>query len=258
MATDLGVGDAETATLTVSPADAGTEVTLTVHKPDGTSAAVTMTGGPLVAVPDTTPTQYGQVWTADTPVVYSQAGRWVLHYEVTGTGEGAEDLEVFVVPSPVAGGPTWAPGRSRVANYVPHRTLARSPSSIIDSQDSYALTFDGTTRPTGLMVDRLIADGVAWVSSRVYPLNTRVESAAAVVAALYAAAAVERSWPNDDQSLQRANDMEKRLDRLMADLITANQNATDQDNDTGDYAVDVAPMWSFPPADTRYDEAGYW
>jgi hypothetical protein len=108
------------------------------------------------------------------------------------------------------------------------------------------------------MVDRLIADGVAWVSSRVYPLNTRVQSAAAVVVALYAAAAVERGWPNDDQSLQRANDMEKRLDLLMADLITANTDANDQDSGEGEYAIEVAPVWSFPPADPRYDSAAYW
>lgn len=249
ISTDLGVGDAETATLTVSPADVTTTVTLTVHKPDTTTTTVTMTAGALVPIPDTSPAQYSQVWSADTPVVYDQAGHWVLHYDVTGTGEGAEDLDVWVVPSPVAGGPTWAPGRSRVANYVPHRTLARSTSSIIDSQDSYALTFDGTTRPTGLMVDRLITDGVAWVASRVYPMNARVEQAASVVVSLYAGAAIERGWPNDDQSLQRALDMEKRLDLLMADLIAANGNANDVDLDTGDYGIDVAPMWASWPAD---------
>ncbi|WP_433730997.1 hypothetical protein ACQP2Y_21555 [Actinoplanes sp. CA-051413] len=231
-------------------------MTLIVSKPDGTSTPVVMTGAALVAIPDTTPTQYSQVWTADSPVVYDQAGRWVLHYEVTGTGEGAEDLEVFVVPSPVAGGPTWTPGRSRVANYVPHRTLARSTASIVDSQDEYALTFDQTTRPSGLMVDRLIADGVAWVTSRVYPLNERVQDAASVIVALYCAAAVERSWPNDDQSLQRANDMEKRLDLLMADLIAANGSANDEDGTTIPSAV--MPYWSFPPADTRLDYPTYW
>ena len=254
--TDVGTGDSELPYLVVEPADAGTAVTLTVNKPDGTSYPATMGAGVLVAIPDTNPTQFSQTWTASAPVVFDQPGRWVLHYVVTGTGEGAEDYEMFVVPSPVAGGPTWAPGRSRVANYVPHRTLARSVSSIIDSQDDYALTFDATTRPTGLMVDRLIADGVAWVASRVYPLNARTQDAAAVVAALYTAAAVERSWPNDDQSLQRANDMEKRLDLLMADLITANTAANATDGST--LPAVALPSWSFPAPNLRYDDARYW
>jgi hypothetical protein len=254
ISTDLGVGDAETATLTVSPADVTTAVTLTVHKPDTTSTTVTMTAGALVPIPDTSPTEYSQTWTADDPIVYTQAGHWVLHYDVTGTGEGAEDLDVFVVPSPVAGGPTWAPGRSKVATYVPHRTLARSTSSIIDSQDEYVLTFDQTTRPTGLQTDALIVDAVAWVAARVSPLQTTMHDLARAVAALLTAAWIERSWPNDDQSLQRANDMEKRLDRLMADLIDANNSA----GGTGDYGIDVAAVWAFPAADCRWDSPNYW
>lgn len=254
MSSDVGVGDSEVGTLAVSPADGTTAVTLTVTGPDGTDIAVTMTAGALVEIPDTSPTEYSQVWTADTPVVYDQAGRWVLSYVVTGTGEGAEDLEVFVVASPVAGGPTWTPGRSRVANYVPHRTLARSTSSVIDSQDNYALTFDSTTRPSGQTCDRLIADGVAWVTGRVYPLHARLEPSAAVVVSLYCAAFIERSWPNDDQSLQRANDMERRLDVLLADLIEANNAA----NETGDFGIDVVPLWQFPEADSRWDYPTYW
>jgi hypothetical protein len=258
LSTDVGVGDAEVAVLTVEPADAGTAVTLTVTGPDGTSIAVTMTGAALVPIPDTSPIQYSQVWTADTPVVYDQAGRWVLHYEVTGTGEGAEDLEVFVTPSPVAGGPTWAPGRSRVANYIPHRTLVRSATSTIASEDGYEYTFTSETRPTGVQVDRLIADGIAWVSALITPMHPTSEAAAGLLAALYSAIAVERSWPDDDQALQRANDMEKRLDNLLASLTAANRTANDGDLVTPPGAPAVNPYWSFPPADPRYDSAGYW
>lgn len=254
----MSVGDSELATLTVEPADVGTAVTLTVRKPDGTSTPVTMAGAALVPIPDTSPTQYSQAWTADTPVEYDQAGRWVLHYEVSGTGEGAEDLEVFVVPSPVAGGPTWAPGLSRVAAYVPHRTLARSTSSIVSSQDAYVLTFDSTTRPDGVTVSRLIADGVAWVSALITPMHATSQAAAGLLAALYAAIAVERSWPDDDQALQRANDMEKRLDALLASLTAANRLANDGDLVTPPGAPVAMPYWSFPPADLRYDSAGYW
>lgn len=256
MASDVGVGDAEVASLVVAPADGTTGVTLTVNPPTGAPYDVTMTGGVLVEIPDTSPQQFSQRWTADTPVVYDQPSKWVLHFDVDGTGEGEEDLEVYVVASPVAGGPTWTPGRSRVANYVPHRTLVRSTTSVVESQDTYELTFDGSTVPPGIQVDRLIADGVAWVTSRAYPLNTRVWELAAVVAATFAAAAVERGWPQDDSSLPRANDLEKRMDLLWKDLIAANDKANTDDGVNNPSAV--LPRWSFPHADCRYDNASYW
>lgn len=240
MASDVGVGDSETPFVDVAPADNTTAATLTVNKPDGTSTPVPASGGALTPIPGTSPVQYSQRWTADTPVTYSQPSKWVLHWDVTGTGEGDEDLEVWVVASPVAGGPTWLPGRSRVANYVPHRTLVRSISSIIDSQDTYEYTFDSTTLPSGVQVDRLIADGAAWVRARAINLHINLYDAASVCVALYAAAAVERGWPTDDQSLQRANDIEKRLDAMLDNLVAANDVANGDDG--GDYGIDIVPM----------------
>lgn len=245
--TDIGQGDSESAYLDVAPADNTTVAALLVHRPDGTSTPFTASGGTLTPIPDTSPVQYSQRWTTDTPVVYNQPGKWVLSWTVTGTGEGAEDLEVWVVASPIAGGPTWAPGRSRVANYVPHRTLASSASSIIGSQDTYELTFDSTTRPTGIQIDRLIADGIDWITTLVTPLHPTSQPAAALLAALWAAISAERSWPNDEQSLSRANDMEKRLDSLLAALLVSNGNANN-DSGTEDPAVHPLPVWSFPPA----------
>lgn len=249
MATDLSIGDQEIAQLSVTPADGTTVATLTVTAPDGTTSTPAVTGG---AVDPGTGTQ---IWTS-TPVAFNQPGRWLLDWTVTGTGAGAETQEVYVVASPVAGGPTWTPGRSRVATYVPHRTLVRSTASVVESQDTYELTFDGSTIPSGMQVDRLIADGVAWVTSRAYPLNTRVWQAAAVVAALFAAAAVERGWPQDDSSLPRADALEKRMDLLWKDLIAANDKANTDDGVNNPSAV--LPRWSFPPADCRYDNASYW
>jgi hypothetical protein len=180
----------------------------------------------------------------------------VLSWTVTGTGEGAEDFEVFVVPSPVAGGPTWWPGRSRVAGYVTHRTLARNPAAIKNSQSVFTWTFDSTTTPPGLVVDQLIADGASWVGMRVNPLPTAMHDVARTVTALYAAAAVERTYKADDQSLQRANDIEKRMEALLRDLV----DASNASGGTGDYGLDVSPMpvYSFPPADPRYDYPTYW
>jgi hypothetical protein len=247
--TDIGTGDSEVPDLTITPADNTTTATLTVTKPDGTSTSVPVSGGALT--PITGSAQNSQQWAADTPVVYDQPGHWILGWTVTGTGEGSEDLEVYVVPSPVAGGPTWAPGRSRVANYLPHRTLASSAASIVESDDVYELTFDSTTRPTGVMVSRLIADGVAWVSAKAPNLSATLHDAAAVCVILYCAAMIERSWPNDDQSLQRANDLEKRLDIQLKDLADANEIATG----TGDYGLEVVmPVWRFdnPPCRTYW------
>jgi hypothetical protein len=252
VSSDVGVGDSEIATLLVTPADADTEVTLTVTAPDGTSGPVTMTGGPLTPVEGSTDQQ--QLWTAAAPVVYAQPGRWVLHYAVTGTGQGAEDLEVYVTPSPLAGGPTWWPGRSRVANYVTHRTLARNPSAIVNSQEAHALTFDSTTIPTGIQVDRLIADGAAWVSMRVSPMAEAVQDVAGVVVALYVAAAVERQFPSDERSLERANDIERTMRTVLGELVEANNAA----NGTDDYGIDTVALWSFPKSDCRWDHPTYW
>ncbi|GGN39502.1 hypothetical protein FHR83_006707 [Actinoplanes campanulatus] len=255
MGSDLGVGDADLPYITVLPADTDTVATLTATAPDGTSTDVPVSGGALEPVAGTDPAESRQTWTADDPLEYTQPGRWVLTWTVTGTGEGVEDVEVFVVASPTAGGPTWTPGRSRVANYVPHRTLVRSAASTVTSEDEHAYTFDETTTPTGRQVDALIVDSAAWVSARVPNLTATHHALARAAAALLSAAWVERSWPNDDQSLQRANDMERRADLLMADLVSASNTETD----SGDFGLDIAyPVWSFPVADPRYDDASYW
>lgn len=253
MASDVAVGDSELATLGVSPADADTVATLTVHAPDGSSSTVAVSGGALETIPDSADRQ--QTWTANEPVTYSAPGKWVLSWTVTGTGEGAEDYEVYVVSSPVAGGPTWWPGRSKVAAYVPHRTLIRSATSTISSQDSYELSFSSETRPTGLIVDKLIADGAAWVSALITPLNAKSEALAGVLVALWSAVAVERSWPDDDDSLQRANDMEKQLNSMLVALKVSNDEAN---NGTDDGFDIVYPKFSFPCPDPRYDYPRYW
>lgn len=248
---DIGVGDSELATLLVAPADNTTQVTLAVTAPDGTTTAYPVSGSTLDPIVGSSDTQ--QLWTSDQPVTYTAPGRWVLHWTVTGTGEGTEDLEVFVTASPVAGGPTWLPGRSEVAAYIPHRTLVRSLSSTTESADGYAWTWDSTTTPPGTTVDKLISNGASWVSARLSVVNAASESLARTCVSIFTAAMIERSWPQDDQSLQRANDLERRLDVLMRDLIVAN----DVSNGTGDLGQNVLPQWSFPPADSRWDYRGY-
>ena len=253
MASDVGTGDSEVPTLLVAPADGTTAVTLEVRPPTGSPYPLTMTGGALQPIPNSTDQQ--QLWTATSPVVYSEPGRWVLHFASANTGEGVEDLEVYVAASPVAGGPTWTPGRSRVANYVPHRTLVRNTASTLTSADTFAWTFDSTTTPPGVSVDRLIADGVDWVTALITPLHAKSEKLAALLAALWAAIALERAWPDDDDSLQRANDMEKQLTSMLAALRQSNDDA----NNGTDNGFDIVyPYWAFPAADCRWDSATYW
>lgn len=151
--------------------------------------------------------------------------------------------------------PGWTPSLAQVAAYVPHRTLVRDTASTISSQDTYLFTFDDTTTPSGDQVTQLITDACAWVTARVVSLNSALEDLAGAAAALLAAAWVERSWPDDASSLQRANDMEKRADAMLRDLIDANNAA----GGTGDYGLDIAvPYWSFPCPNERYDYSTYW
>jgi hypothetical protein len=86
------LGDAATATLTVSPFDGTTAAALTVSAPDGTETE-----------PSASTADSGATWTAT--VTYDQAGWWLLSWEVTGTGAGVEHQKVFVSATPTSGGP---------------------------------------------------------------------------------------------------------------------------------------------------------
>jgi hypothetical protein len=150
--------------------------------------------------------------------------------------------------------PLWAPTVVQVAAYLPHRTLAQDVTTNTAGEDVYVLSFDTTTRPSATQVDQLIEDGCAWVTSRASPLATASEDLGRVIATLFCAAMIERGWPADDSSLERARDFEKRMDLLMADLIESNDAA----GGTGDFGIDIQPMWGFPDADTRYDDPNCW
>lgn len=152
--------------------------------------------------------------------------------------------------------PAWAPSLAQVAGYVPHRTLVRADASIVASQDTYQFTFDQTTIPTADQVTQLIGDGCTWMTAIVAPLNPMSEPMAGLLAGLWAAIAVERGWPEDDTSLQRASDMEKRLDTLTKALIASNTAANTQDGVA--YPTPVLPQWSFPPSGIRWDSTRYW
>lgn len=233
MATDVGIGDRETPFLDVQPGDGSTAGTLTVTAPDGTTTSVAVTAGAPSG---------GVVRLTAATITYTQAGRWVLRWVVTGTGASAEDVEVYVVASPIAGGPAWTPGRSRVATVLPRRTLPRDA-------ETHELTFNSTTLPTGVQVDRLVADAVRWVLTRTGEVNTAFHEFAASVAAVRAAATVERGYPAEsaEQSLTRARDLEKQAEEMLAKLVFANQTPDTQGNA-------LVPIYSFPAAVAWGDE----
>lgn len=240
-ASDLGVGDREVAVLDVTPADDDTEVTLTAYRPDGDSSDVPLTPGTLLPVAGE---DYNtQRWTSTDPITYDVPDRWVLHWDVTGTGAGAEDQEIYVVASPVGGLADWTPGRSRVANYVPGRTLVA-----VAGANSAQLTFTSQTKPTGIQVDRLIADAVAWVLARTGTIHSSLSEMAASVAAIRTAGMVELGYPDRDAAVKQvsSNTAEALLAQAKAmrdDLIIANQAA-------GEAPVNVSagflPVYSFP------------
>lgn len=226
MASDIGVGDIEAPFLLVDPGDGTTNATLQVTAPDGTQTSLGVTPQPP---------QDGRVRLNAAPVTYTQPGRWVLVWTVTGTGAGAETVEVYAVKTPLSEGfPDWTPGRSRVANYVPLRTLPRDVETLEN-------TFNSETLPTGVQVDRLIADAVSRILARTGDIAPSLHEFASTVAAVLAAAAVERGYPAkpEEPSLQRARDLEAQGLQMLDQLAVANQRPDDP-------GTALQPLWSFP------------
>lgn len=100
------VGDVVTAQLLVSPYDGTTQAALTVTAPDGSTST-----------PVTSSEDGGQTWTA--PLTYTEAGIWLLHWTVTGTGSSVENEQIAVAPTPgaSAGARTYAT-TTDLANYL--------------------------------------------------------------------------------------------------------------------------------------------
>jgi len=231
---DLGVGDVEVPWLDVTPADATTAATLVATRPDDSTIPIA-TGAPGAV-------DGKRRFTAAEAITYNQPGWWVLTWTVTGTGASSETQRKLVVASPVAGGPTWTPGRSRVANYVPARTQVHGQSGVV-------LTFDSTTRPTGIQVDRLIADGVSWVVSRCGTIHSSLTDLASAVAAVYAAAMVEQGFPEREavtreNAIDTAAQLWRQARQMLDDLSAANTAATGTSPTDPNSAL--LPRFSFP------------
>ncbi len=225
------LGGTEVATLTVDPFDDTTVATITVTKPDGSTATV---DAPVTG-------DGGHTWT--TPITYDLADGWVLLWTVTGMGAGVRPYAVFVTALPVPGGPSWRPDLSKVASYIPNRTLARGT---INGSNVAVLTFDNTTKPPGPTVDALLTDGIAWVLTATGPtIAAGLTPMAAAVAAAWTAAQVERGWPDRPQDVTTAADLLAMAERMRADLVAANAAATG--TQPTDPVATLLPMGQFPP-----------
>lgn len=228
MVTDLGVGDVQIPWLQVTPADADTTATLTVHPPTGDPYEIPATGGPRTPVPDTDPVEQTQRWTTTQPVTYTAPGRWVLHWQVTGTGEGTEDVTVHIAAPP-----------------TPQPAISTDPATDIGM--IRLLTAD--LNPTApLFTDVQLA---AFLS--VEAGSVKRAAAAALTAVSTSEVLLSRKFSTQDLSV----DGPAVAAELRAQAKTLRDQAAFEDAQTAT-ATPVAPMWSFPPANPAWDNPAYW
>ncbi len=228
-------GGIDTITLTVDPYDDTTAVTVTIDGP----SEQTLT-------PTAVSTDGGQTWTV-TPT-YDEAGTWVAHWTITGTGEGTthQTIHVSRIPSPAAT-VVWRPELWDVAAYVPRRTLVGA----VDGYGNALDTFDQTTLPRGAVVWRLISDACAWVLLTTGAVDTTLADAAKACAAIRAAALVEAGYPDNRDDLTNADTLLKQAEQMRKDLAAANTALGVDDPATT--ADDLLPVWSFPAAPSYGD-----
>lgn len=152
-------------------------------------------------------------------------------------------MPLTVAPTVSSDLPVWAPTRERVADYVSPRTVITAAGG-----NELLRTFTENTQPTGGTVDRLIADGVAWVLAECGAVADTLTDLASTVAALHAAWAVELSWPDreatvKDTSLGVADRLRAQAEAMMARLVAANTAAGQGSVAAGS---PVLPRWQFP------------
>ena len=232
------VGSADQVTLTVTPYAGDTLATV---------VSVTTADAEITPAPAAISSDGGHTWTA--ALVWPDAGRWVIEWMVTGTGAGATFQTVWVSPAPTNDGPLWTPDRPKVADYVPGRTLSQDLTGA-------RLTFDDLTRPTGDEVDRLIADAVVWVEAKTgQHIDGTLWEFATAVAAVYAAAMVERGYPTRADDVTTAQALWAQAVAMRDDLARANEAVTGQD--PVDPGAALMPIYQFPAPVTWGDTDFY-
>jgi hypothetical protein len=225
-------GSVDTLTLTVDPYDVDTTVTVTVDGPDGT-----------ILTPTATSADGRHTWTVNP--VYTAAGTWVATWTVAGTGAGVTVQEIVVsTPASPAAAVGWRPELWHVADYVPGRTLVGA----VDGYGNALNTFTADTHPNDGTVQRLITAGCAWVATRVGTVAVDLTETARSAAAMWAAAQVERGYPDNDKEASDAAELFRQAAALRDDLHAANLAETGEDPD--DPSSALLPVFAFPDAAT--------
>jgi hypothetical protein len=225
-------GSTDTLSLTVDPFDATTGVTVVVEASDGTTLTPTMVTA-----------DSGHTWTGNP--VYPLAGEWVAHYVVIGTGAGVTEQEIWVsTPASPQAAVAWRPDAWHVADYIPGRTLVGA----VDGYGNALNTFTGDTHPPLGTVQRLITAGCAWVGARVANVDSTLTDLARAAAACWAAAQVERGYPDNSKETADAAELFRQANALRDDLQRANEAVTGEDPE--DPQAHLMPVYSFPNAAT--------
>lgn len=145
-------------------------------------------------------------------------------------------------PSPTL--PTWAPSLERVASYVPRRTIVGATTGYGTAQPA----FSADTYPTSATVSELILAACNWVLTAAGPIAVAMESPAADLAALRAAAFVALGYPDNRDDLDDARLLLDQADKMLKTLAAANIAASDSQDDPTTAADNALPVWSFPAA----------
>lgn len=141
--------------------------------------------------------------------------------------------------------PTWAPSLAKVATYVPARTL-----STVDG--THQRTFSDETNPSADEVTSLIDDACAWVLIVTGTIDATLETMAGATAAVYAAATIERGYPDRDADVDTAQQLYEQALAMRTDLDAANRALTAED--VTDPAGAVQVLYGFPTPPTWGDD----
>jgi hypothetical protein len=147
------VGDIATFTLTVDPAAGDTTATVAITDPAGATVAATPS-----------PNSSKSRWTANATL--TSAGIWEATWTVTGTGAGAETVQILVRPTP-----STLPGRSYattgdLAGYLDCGDLpAHAGRRLVRATELIDQTLIGARYPVdaaGMPTDQVVADALKW------------------------------------------------------------------------------------------------
>lgn len=229
-------GSLDALTLEVTPYNNTTLATVVLTAPNGSTSS-----------PTAVSSDGGHTWIANP--TYTQVGKWVVAWTVTGVGAGVTYEDVWVSrPASPSAGVTWRPEPWNVAAYVPRRTLVGA----VDGYGVARQTFDPDTHPPVEQVQLLITDACAWVSAAVTNVDPSLYGLATTVASLYAAWAVELGYPDNRDDLSTAEQLLARATAMRTDLDAANLAATGTDPE--DPATLLPVLYGFPDPPRWGDE----